>query len=309
MEPPGIEQFQDLELWLESKLVKWKQKQDALSGRDNQNENGVDGHTIQNQQPTENDVEKEAYVKHLSSTYQTWKNLSDKQKLEIWRLELQKALVREQESHQQTVARLDRAEQEIQHLRAQLSQRSIYRQASEFSDFPPSTMPLSREALDVLSRDRNLLDWDYEAVISKWKTRINRNRNVQKPLPTVPVSNAWPQILDTTSLTNGTSHIQGHHSGLHAHHNSGTAIDYELSEDDEDLADAPGDDDEDMHLEDQSPRNTTMDRRILDPNLREHLDTLLKPNNTNARGVEGNGYGGRVLMGLRDFGRVIGNGQ
>lgn len=301
MEPPGQEQFHDLELWLESKLVKWKQKQDALSGRDNQNANGVDGYTMQNQQSIENDVGKEAYLKHLGSIYQIWKSHPEKHKSETWRLELQKALVREQESHHQVVARLDRAEQEIQHLRAQLSQRSNYPKASEFSDFPPSTMPLSREALDVLSRDRNLFDWDYEAAISKWKTRIHMNRNVQQPLPNVAVSNAWPQTLDTPSLTNGTSHIQPHHSDLHSHHNSRSVIDHDVSEDDEDLVDAPGDDDEEMHLHSQSPRNTIMDRRVLDPNLRDHTEKLLKVNNTSARGVEGDGYGGRVLMGLRDY--------
>lgn len=308
MEPPGHEQFQDLELWLESKLVKWKQKQDTTNGYNNEKLNGINGHGIQPQKAAESDVEKEAYIKHLSNTYQSWRNLTEKQKLEIWRLDLQKALVREQESHHQAVTRLDRAEQEIHHLRAQLNQRNNYQQSPEFSAFPPSTMPLSREALDIVDQGRDLLEWDYEAAIAKWKTRILNNRSVQQPLPNVTVPNAWPQIMDTGSFTNGTSHhTQARHAELNSHHNNEIIVDHTLSEEDEDLADAPGDDDEEMHVQNQTSRNTTMDRRVLDPHLRDHPDTLLKVNSISARGVEGEGYGGRQLTGFRDYGRLMGN--
>lgn len=305
MEPPGHEQFQDLELWLESKLSKWKQKQDVLNGRNIQQANGVNGHTTRHPPSTENGEEKEAYMKHLSGKYQVWKNMPEKQKSEMWRLELQKALVREQESHHQVAAKLDHAEQEIQHLRAQLSQRNNYQKFPEFAEFIPSTMPLSREALDVLSIDRGPLNWDYEAVISKWKARIHNNRSAQQPLPNISAPNSWSHVVDIGTSTNGASHVQSRRSDRRLH-NNGTATDHDVSEDGEDLVDAPGDEDEEMNVQGQNPDDMMMDRQVLDPNLRDHTDVLLKENHSAARVVEGDGFGER-LIGLRDYGRVMGN--
>lgn len=79
-------------------------------------------------------------------------------------------------------------------------------------------------------------------------------------------------------------------------------MNHENSEEDEDLADAPGDDDEEMR--DQPPPVAIMDRRVLDPDLRDR-STLMNDSDPNAGTSNGEGYGGRMLLGLRDYERAM----
>lgn len=242
-----------------------------------------------------------AYSKHLSCMYQAWKSLSEIQKQENWRLECQRAFTWEREKHRETEAKLDHAQQEVQHLRAQLEQQSDHQRLTEFSHFPPATMPLSREALRALGDHHNLSEWSYEATILKWKARIQYERNFQRPLPNL-MATTWPASMEAGPLTNGTPYPQ-----LHSHHrrmldHNAYDAEHDLSEDDEDLADAPGDDDEDEELttSNRIASEAIMDRRMLDPHLRDRLDMATKSAKGIVRNGDGDGYsGGRDSMGRR----------
>lgn len=306
-EPPGQDQFQALEKSLELKLSKLKQERDSTTADQQRKPNGVNGHGGQQQPAPEGSEEKAAYIKHLTTVYQTWKALSEKEKQENWRLECQRAFTREREKHKETEFKLDRAEQELQHLRAQLDQRNGSQRPKEFSRFPSATMPLSREALQALSESNDLAGWNYEATILKWKARIQHERSAQQPLPNPPLSAAWPSIPNTGSLTNGTSsYPQAHRNDQRVRRTNAQAAEHDHSDDDEDLADALGDDDEEMSVSNHMTSDALMDRRVLDPDLRDRPDTAMKGAEGTARDADGEGYaGGRMLMGLRDYDSVM----
>lgn len=246
-------------------------------------------------------------MKHLATVYQTWKALSDMEKQDNWRFECQRAFTREKEKHKETRLKLDQAEQELQHLRDQFEQQGDSQRPTEFSRFPPATMPLSREALQALSETDDLSGWNYEATILKWKARIQHERSAQQPLPPPPLSTAWPPMPSAGPLANGTSsHLQSHRNDQRVRRNNTQTAEHDHSDDDEDLVDALGDDDEEMPVPNHMGPDALMDRRVLDPDLRDRPDTAMKGADGNARDADGEGYvGGRMLMGLRDYDGVM----
>lgn len=292
-------------------MSKLKQQQDIVAADKQRRSNGVNGHASQHQSASEGSEEKAAYIKHLTNVYQAWNALSEMEKQENWRLECQRAFTREKEKHKETEFKLDRAEQELQHLRTQLGQRSDSQRPIEFLRFPPATMPLSREALQALSESNDLSSWNYEATILKWKTRIQHERSAQQPLPNPPLSTAWPSMLNTGSLTNGTSsYPQPHRNDQRVRRNNAQTAEHDHSDDDEDLADALGDDDEEMPVPNHMASDALIDRRVLDPDLRDRPDTAMKGADGTARDADGEGYaGGRMLMGLREYEGMSTNGD
>ena len=239
-------------------------------------------------------------MKHLLSVYQVWKSLSDEQKQETWRLECQRALAQEQEAHNSTNARLAMVEQQLHHLQAQLDQGKTYKQPIELLYFQTSIMPLSHETLDELNNDPVVPNLDYESAILKWKTRIRNERNTQQPLPSAPpVSKPlWPQTLAAKPFTNGIAAppMQPHRGDQHAQqHNDGTTdMDHETPPDeidnDEDLVDAPGDDDDEeegsVHCNSSMvPDRVKDDSQALDPDLVNHIDNVMKGATTSGTGT------------------------
>ncbi len=243
--------------------------------------NGTNGHMQDSE--SKGEVE-EKYYQHLTSVYETWKALPEKQKQELWRTECAKAFAREQEIHKQTKRSLEAAEQEIQHLRSQLAQRNPYDQSTEYTRFGVSTIPLSRETT------KHLPDLpSYEALLSRWRTRLAHQRSVQHPLPPPSpwATNTPPNPNNNYKFMNGTHQYPP--APQRDDHQQPDKEQDQASDEDEDLADAPGDDD----ISEQQ-QQLGMDKGMLDPNLRD---------------VDGDidGEGGRVLMGLReamDMGRL-----
>lgn len=284
-EAPKYIQHDLIREWLGSKLKDWQQQRNQYlsSTLDNQS-NGTNGHSQNHfDQDSLGEVE-ETYFQHLSSTYESWKALPDKHKQEIWRAECAKAFAREQEKHKETTSKLELAEQEIQHLRAQLSQRSPYDPGSDYSLFPNSTLPISRATSSQLP---NPATWNSESLISTWRARIQHQRSVQQPLPPPsPWATATPPNLNNSDhRTNGTMPLP-HPDRSSGQHRQDKEHD-PPSDDDEDLADAPGDEDtfgQEQELE--------MERGVLDPDLRG--------GERSGGGGDVDGEGGRMLMGLRD---------
>ena len=237
--------------------------------------NGTNGHSQDSEDIGEME---EKYYQHLTSVYETWKALPEKQRQESWRTECAKAFAREQEKHRQTKFSLELAEQEIQHLRSQLAQRNPYDHSTEYTRFGISALPLSRETTRYIPELPS-----YEALLSRWRTRLAHQRSVQNPLP--PPS---PWATATPPNPTNNNHMNGHHHypppPQRDDHPQPDNEQDQASDEDEDLADAPGDDD---ICEQQ--QQLGMEKGMLDPTLRD------------GDGVEDmDGEGGRVLMGLKE---------
>ena len=215
----------------------------------------------------------EQYVRHMKTAHEQWKTMPEKKKQDEWLHVCAKAFVREQEKHNETKRRLDLAEQQIQLLSSHLSQNH-----PDSQTYPSALLPLSRETTDQLP---NPDSFNYETLLSKWKTRIRSRRSIQQPLPPPsPWSNATrPPDLNGHHPTD--THYAPHQplDQPHGHSNGAEP----LSDGDEDLADAPGD-------EDDVEQHNGIDKDVLVyPNLREG-------------DLDGEGQaGGRMLMGFREY--------
>ena len=285
IEAPKLDHYELLRDWVENKLKSWHRlRQSQFSPNHNNRPNGTNGYFNEpNSAQIAADIEK--YKEHLANSYDLWKSISDKKKQDIWLDECAKAFIREQEKHNETKRKLDLAEQKIQLLRAQLFQKS---QSPDSQMYPPSMLPITREMTDQLP---NSDSFNYESLLSKWKTRIQSTRSIQQPLPPLsPWATATPTNLNSNH-TNGNSYAaQRQQSGPDRHPNYGNDAE-NPSDEDEDLADAPGD-------EDDLAQPNAMEKGMLDPSLESaHLD--------------GEGQaGGRMLMGLREYtGSSSGNGR
>ena len=279
IEAPKSIQYDILREWLGSKL-KDLQPQGKSYHLPNQTiqSNGINGHS---QDPEGIGELEEKYYQHLITVYETWKGLPEKQRQESWRTECAKAFAREQEKHKQTIRSLEMAEQEIQHLRSQLTQRNPFDHSTEYTQFGTSALPISREMTKHLPDIPS-----YEALLSRWRSRLAHQRSVQNPLP--PPS-PWAIATPPNPSNSNNHHMNGHHRyPLPPQRDDHQEPDHEqdqASDEDEDLADAPGDDD----ISEQQQQQLGMDKGMLDPNLRD------------GNGAEDmDGEGGRVLMGLRE---------
>ncbi|MCJ1253521.1 hypothetical protein MMC24_001333 [Lignoscripta atroalba] len=277
--PPGAIQQDNLRQWLDGKLQAWR----GLASVPRKTSVGEIHEQNGDIEPDLDWEEKDrAYQEHLTNAFKYWDELPEIQKQDIWQLESLRAYAREREQHKETRSRLERIEQETQNLRAQVDRLSRFQQPREFLLFPPTTIPISHEAARLmpgLGTDRS---WDYDQLLSKWKSRIQHQRSMQRSLP-------------PTDFSNPPTSSQHHHlNGASSHHTqnlNGDSHSYLQDSSDDDLIDAPGDEDEDMHL---NEGRTAMDRGMLDPKLRdEGVDEVMQ-------GIEGDGEES-LLVGLRGF--------
>jgi len=257
----------------------------------------LNGHTNQQEPDPDSQEEEERYFRHLQNAYTDWSSLTAEERYNSWKVEFMKSYVQEQEKHKETAANLSKAEQEIQFLRAQLQRTTSQYPQTDSSYYQPSTLSLSLETALALSDTDNLKDWDFDALITKHQSRLQSHRTTQTPLPTTPAKRLPPSHHNNNiPLTNGTSPYPpppSHRPHNNAEHNSPGN-----NHEDLDLADAPGDEDDQQQGE--------MDTGMLDPDLRDK-DTVMKGGGEG--GGRGEYAGGRMLMGLREYeGIGLGNG-
>ncbi|KAL8943828.1 MAG: hypothetical protein Q9216_000821 [Gyalolechia sp. 2 TL-2023] len=279
VEHPGPAEYEYMKRYVFAKLQEWK----ARVTQDEQ-QSGSSGDIGQNLM---NDLAKEEIVhqQHFEQAYNNWQTLAQEKKEAEWRLECQKAYAEEYDRHQDTRERLDQLEQEIHHLQERLNQENNG-QISSSSNFEVSSIPLSRTTINSFSpqQARDLQLWDYDRLLDKWKQRIRQQRSVQHPLPTLGPwsSNSTPMDVASSAYEHRPL------DGSHPHHDEGDELE------DEDLADAPGED------EDEDPTSAAVPNGML---TRDVLDPTLRPGSENAD------VGGRMLMGLKGFHGVNGNGN
>ncbi|MCJ1395263.1 hypothetical protein MMC18_008147 [Xylographa bjoerkii] len=233
--------------------------------------------------------EEQRHYDYLMSTYRLWNDLTDTEKREIWHLESMRAFVREQNEHCETHLKLAHMEQEAANLRLQLERLNECQQPREFLLYPPNQLEVSREVATIVAKNSADTSLDFDKLVDKWKARIQTGRNEQKSLPPPTLS------MTASNQLNGMSSYNQPSSNGDPPTNRGVS--------DDDLMDAPGDEDDDLG---QARMPTaTIDRGMLDPKLRDQgADEVMQ-------GIEGDGegfVGGRLLAGLREYEGVNGRG-
>ncbi|KAL8666872.1 MAG: hypothetical protein Q9202_001112 [Teloschistes flavicans] len=265
LEPPGPSEFEFVKRYAFAKLQEWK----ARIAQDN---TYSDQAGEPDQVLSDNIAKEEAtYQLHYVHAYNNWQRLSQEQRQEEWHLACQKAYAAEYDRHQDTRDRLDQLEQEIHQLRDRLNNHSPDAQQRSPRSFVDTPLPLNRATAATIQQTHELHQWDHDRLIEKWRRRLRSQRSVQQPLPP-PLTQSWSS---PSRPLNGTPSVYDHQS---SYPEEG---DNEME--DEDLADAPGEEEEEGGM---------MGRDVLDPNLR---------NGT----VDD---GGKILMQLKNFQGTNGDG-
>ena len=284
LEPPGSVEYDYMKRHIFTKLQEWKV---AIGQQEELHQNG--SMDEEQQWMTSIAREEDMYHGHFEKSYSDWKTLPIEQKQLDWRFECQKAFAQEQDRHKETADRLDKIEQELYDLRSQMNHSENGALTPGHAKYAPSQLHISRRTAEAFGASQNGMNgqsWDHHSLIEKWKMRIQRERSAQRTLPQGPMPSWTPD-----NPTNGTStahYLQQRVSDqrpIHCSHNPPP------EDEDEDLADAPGDDEDDIP--------GMIDRDMLDPKLQERgFDT------TNGNGVVDSeeGYAGeRILLGLKGF--------
>lgn len=224
------------------------------------------------------DVER-TFHEHLSNAYSAWTKLSEAQQRQAWHLEGLRAFAQEQQDHGDTHVKLVRLEQECANMRLQLQRLNECQQPREYLLYPPNQLPVSRETASLLVERAGTEQLEFDALVNKWKSRVQSYQATQKPLqPDRPMGAGSEQLNGSGSTRdNGRGHM--------------------IELEDDDSMDAPGDADEGLEAQNSVP-SAPMDRGMLDPKLRDQGDEVMQ-------GIEGEGgdyIGGKLLAGLREHG-------
>ena len=259
VDPPTSYHLEVLRRWLDTKLRDWRIRRKALGvvrPAEHASTNSDEDHaSTWSMSDPEADEHEAACTKHLSDAYQAWQNLSEMQKHEKWHSECVAALTQEQDRHRETRDRMERLEQQVQSLQSELNVRN--------NDQAPSSFPISQQtALQIFDRGTDLAAWDYDKLITKWRMRVQSERTQQQPLPALPTpwTASTPDTVRSPPYINGTNpfhQLQQHAARLEHAQSEANDVD-----EDENLVDAPGEDDDTEPL-------ALMDRSLLDPKLRE----------------------------------------
>lgn len=133
--------------------------------------------------------EEEKLQRHLSAAFALWNSLSAANRLDIWRLELARAVGRKSDSLAQLQEQQSYIQQENEHLRAQVERLSRCQAPREFRAMPPRTVPLHPTTLPqmVIMRDgagvgfvlgdaQRKVEEQVELAIERWKEVVQGNR-------------------------------------------------------------------------------------------------------------------------------------
>ncbi|KAI9818940.1 MAG: hypothetical protein M1827_007762 [Pycnora praestabilis] len=332
-DPPGPTQFSALQANIRDRFVQWrrfdrdipedKKDNNGYSDGWQRNANDEDGHLI----GAGADEEEEKVIQHVIQAFNHWTFAPDKQKSENWRLEVVRAYARSEEKRKTIESDLQKAQQEINHLKAQVDTLSRCQQPREFFLHPPITIPLLKDTAKQLDHEfgKDMAGWDYDGLMQKWRAVIKDNRKTsligmaaQKPLD-APTPH---QQGNNHSTPNSASGILNGSGSSYPGMTQSSRPDMD-EDDDEELDDIDnGDQQQQQHQQQQLDHGgggrhrapqALMDRGVLDPSLDGSggvgvgMDGIEgQHGDVNAEGF----MGGRMLMGLStDFGSLNGAGD
>lgn len=233
LRPPSSDHYETLRSFLATKLTSWRrERQSAQFGNTNAAQANV---------PTDAEtdledliLEEASYYEHLESAFNEWKEKTDAQRDREWQHECARAFAREREKHRETKRRLDATDQDLRRLRSRLDQAALDKYGLDANMI--ASQSLSRQAVSYLPTEDN---FDYNNLVSKWQGRVQSARGAQRSLPSASFASEVPSFL-----SNGRSweDCQGSYAALEEATNNSAMQDYE----DDDLVDAPGEDDLDQ---------------------------------------------------------------
>ena len=136
-------------------------------------------------------VDQERLIRHVSDSYENWKQLDVANRAEIWQLEILRSLARVQNERRKAQTELELVRQELRQSRVEFSTRESGRVSKEnpILHTPAAlslTMSDDAEALiNCLEIDN--LEWNYDRLVEKWrhiaKAKREARASVQSHLP------------------------------------------------------------------------------------------------------------------------------
>src|SRR5205085_11601174 len=153
LEPPGQVQFEALKAQVREKWQHWRLERLGSDGNTEHSSNSMNGQKDSNGDTSKplGHHEEEKVLKHVVEAYNHWKALPEKQRIEFWRLEVQRAFARQAEKSREAQASIGRLRQENEHLRAQVDRLSRIQLPRELLIKPPITIPMSNEIFRELN--------------------------------------------------------------------------------------------------------------------------------------------------------------
>ena len=197
---------------------------------------------------------------HLYEAWSQWSQNSEGQRSEAWQLEVLRAYAGASKRIQEKDEELEKAKQQIEHLRQQYDRLSRCQLPRDLLLHPPNTLPMSTKVAQELSQgDPDSRAWDYDRLIWKWRGTMrdvatrgpaglseklgnHRPSNAQQHSPGTSGQSRVQAPPHPSSLLNQRSSMpDGHANGL-----KDDEEEEEEEEDDEDQdADADADEDAD----------------------------------------------------------------
>ena len=213
LEPPGPQHLEPLRSRIQSLIDQWRSTNLANASAP-QNPHDLSKTVLGSMQQ-----HSQMARQHLELAYHNWAQLSKEAKEQQWRLELMRAYVSELDRRNGMAEQVDKAEQEVRRLQAQVDMLSRCQWPREFALFPPEARPFSRDVSQTLqsiasharpsspSADQY---WDFDNLVQKWKRVVSedsaRTLNASARLPLAPPHSASPTTVtasDAARMTPG----------------------------------------------------------------------------------------------------------
>ena len=146
----------------------------------------------------------ETATKHLDLSFQAWVTLSESERNETWRLEIMRALVREQEKSKKVEAQIERITQEANQLQQQVNHLSRCQWPREMALWPPERIPVGRDIFRMGEGGVEPGRWDYDRLLNKWKRIVREDIMRKVAVKAMPTDNkaatsttegSWPPAL------------------------------------------------------------------------------------------------------------------
>lgn len=237
---------------------------------------------VDQRRATLSDLEVQKIQMHLQDAWNHWCQLPEKEKSATWQVEVLRAYARAGQIAQEKEAQLQKANQDLEHLREQYDQLCRHQLPRELILHTPSTLPVnSASLLEALSsRDTQDRVWDYDRLIDRWRGVVKATKGIsraQDDHTSTPAQATDKNLAVAPHLTPSTSFdvrntraqtANGHQqdqSVARRATNDSAQDDEELSDADAD-ADADADDDDDMDADgEEAPESSTSAAHMQDP--------------------------------------------
>jgi hypothetical protein len=156
-------------------------------------------------------------TKHLELAYTQWMSVSEEQRTKQWQLELARAFVSEQEKRKEAEERVERVQEEVTQLQAQVEMLSRCQWPREMALWPPERVPVGSKVMKELrlelkknagnasygdegeseSRGEGAR-WNFERLVGKWKRVVKEDK--ARRTGVLAVQQRLPGVHETAPL-------------------------------------------------------------------------------------------------------------